>query len=40
VVLDAKPRGSGEFKFAKQRFEREDEPPELPNPLPSRRVIN
>jgi hypothetical protein len=40
VALDAKPRKSSEFKFANEPRERDDEPVELPNPLPPRRAIN
>jgi hypothetical protein len=40
LAPDAKSRAKGEFQFANERPERDDEPVELPNPLPTRRAIN
>jgi hypothetical protein len=40
IAPDVKSRTKGEFRFANERPERDDEPVELPNPLPPRRSIN
>jgi hypothetical protein len=40
LAPDARSRAKGEFQFANERPERDDEPVELPNPLPTRRAIN